>query len=48
MNIIKKFVDFMVLVIACFVASLIIYLLLLDKKHKPSTFKQWTLQHFFR
>ena len=48
MNIIKKFVDFMVLVIACFIVSIVIYLLLLDKKHKPTTYKEFTLQHFFR
>ncbi len=44
----KKLADFAVMVLACFVASLIIYLLLLDSTHKPSNFMQWQLQDFFR
>ena len=44
----KKLVDFAVMVLACFIASVVIYLLLLDKKHKPTTYKEFKLQHFFR
>ena len=43
----KKLLDFIVIVAGCFLVCLILYLLLLDKKSKPVTFKQ-SFDHFFR
>ena len=44
----KRFLDFLVLIIISFFSCLILYLALLDKRHKPSTFKQWTFEYFVR
>tara|TARA_Y100001963_G_scaffold101113_2_gene139130 strand:+ start:466 stop:633 length:168 start_codon:yes stop_codon:yes gene_type:complete len=44
---IKEFLaNLTVIFLISFVISLIAYLLLLDKKHKPSTFKQFELEYF--
>ena len=42
----KKLIDFLVIVLGCAVFCLILYLMLLDKKFKPTTFKQFKLEYF--
>ena len=42
----KQLWEFIIMVLACALVSFILYLCLMDSDRKPTTYKEWTLEHF--
>ena len=45
---IQKIIEFVVIIAIAFWISLLVYLLLMPEHKKPTTYKEFTFDHFFK
>jgi len=44
----KTILNFIVIILISFLISVLVYLSLMDGKRKPTTYKEFTLEHFLK